>query len=110
MKTITVQSILEAEKPLGLGYSDAERAVKQCGKEFSRHGGGSGPFKFKLWESNQQVVLEASPDYWQGPPKLKGLVFRPIVDENARVSEMLSGGTDVTIYRRFAPTMPAKSR
>jgi peptide/nickel transport system substrate-binding protein len=72
-------------------------AVKQYGKEFSRHGGGTGPFKFKLWESNQQVVLEANPDYWQGAPKLKGLVFRPIVDENARVSEMLSGGTDVTI-------------
>jgi peptide/nickel transport system substrate-binding protein len=78
-----------------VGISPA--AVKQYGKEFSHHGGGTGPFKFKLWESNQQVVLEANPDYWGGAPKLKGLVFRPIVDENARVSEMLSGGTDVTI-------------
>jgi peptide/nickel transport system substrate-binding protein len=42
-------------------------------------------------------VLEANPDYWGGAPKLKGLVFRPIIDENARVSEMLSGGTDITI-------------
>ena len=72
-------------------------AVKQYGKEFSRHGVGTGPFKFKLWESNRQIVLEANPDYWGGAPKLKGVVFRPIVDENARVSEMLSGGTDVTI-------------
>ena len=78
-----------------VGVSPA--AVKEYGKEFSRHGGGTGPFKFKLWESNQQVVLEANPDYWGGAPKLKGLVFRPIVDENARVSEMLSGGTDITI-------------
>ena len=78
-----------------VGISPA--AVKQYGKEFSRHGGGTGPFKFKLWESNQRIVLEANPDYWGGAPKLKGLVFRPIVDENARVSEMLSGGTDITI-------------
>src|SRR5262249_52816711 len=72
-------------------------AVKEYGKEFSRHGGGTGPFKFKLWESNRQVVLEANPDYWQGAPKLKGLVFRPIVDENAPVSERPSGGTGITL-------------
>jgi peptide/nickel transport system substrate-binding protein len=78
-----------------IGVSPA--AVKEYGKEFSRHGGGTGPFMFKLWESNQRVVLEANPNYWGGAPKLKGLVFRPIVDENARVSEMLSGGTDLTV-------------
>ena len=72
-------------------------AVKQYGKDFSRHGGGTGPFKFKLWESGQRFVLEANKDYWGGAPKLDGLVFRPIIDENARVSEMLSGGTDITI-------------
>jgi len=42
-------------------------------------------------------VLEANADYWGGAPKLRGVVFRPIVDENARVSEMLAGGTDLTI-------------
>ncbi len=72
-------------------------AVKQYGKDFARHGGGTGPFKFVLWESGQRFVLEANPAWWAGKPKLAGLVFRPIIDENARVSEMLSGGTDITI-------------
>ena len=72
-------------------------AVMKYGKEFSRHGGGTGPFKFKLWESSQRFVLEANKEYWGGAPKVEGLVFRPIIDENARVSEMLSGGTDLTI-------------
>ncbi len=72
-------------------------AVKQYGKDFSRHGGGTGPFKFVLWESGQRFVLEANPNWWRGKAKLKGLVFRPIIDENARVSEMLSGGTDITV-------------
>ena len=72
-------------------------AVKKYGKEFSRHGGGTGPFKFVEWVSGQRFVLEANKDYWRGAPKLSGLVFRPIIDDNARVSEMLSGGTDITI-------------
>ncbi len=72
-------------------------AVKKFGKDFSRNGGGAGPFKFIEWVSGQRFVLEANPDYFRGAPKLKGLVFRPIVDENARVSEMQSGGTDITI-------------
>ena len=72
-------------------------AVKQYGKDFSRHGGGTGPFKLVEWVSGQRFVLEANKDYWRGAPKLSGIVFRPIVDDNARVSEMLSGGTDITI-------------
>lgn len=72
-------------------------AVKQYGKDFSRHGGGTGPFKFVEWVSGQRFVLERNASHWRGAPKLAGLVFRPIVDDNARVSEMLSGGTDITI-------------
>ena len=72
-------------------------AVKQYDKEFSRHGGGTGPFAFQLWESNQRVVLVANKTYWRGAPKLDGLVFRPIVEETSRVSGMLSGETDLTI-------------
>ena len=45
----------------------------------------------------QRFVLEGNKSYWRGAPALSGLIFRPIVDENARVSEMLSGGTDITI-------------
>jgi len=72
-------------------------AVKKYGKDFARNGGGTGPFKFTEWVSGQRFVLEANKDYWRGAPKLSGIVFRPIIDENARVSEMLSGGTDITI-------------
>ena len=72
-------------------------AVKQYDKEFSRHGGGSGPFMLKEWVPNQRIVLEANKKYWDGAPKLEGLVFRPIGEDQSRISEMLSGGTDLTI-------------
>jgi peptide/nickel transport system substrate-binding protein len=88
-------NMLASSVGLLLGISPA--AVQQYGKNFSRHGGGAGPFKFRLWEPNVRVVLETNPSYFRGPAKLKGLVFRPIADSSARVSEMLSGGTDLMV-------------
>ncbi len=90
-----MMNMLASGAGLVAGISPA--AVKQYGKEFSRHGGGTGPFKLRLWEPNQRIVLEANKSYFRGAPKLAGLVYRPIPDESARVSEMQSGGTDVTI-------------
>ncbi|WP_425449977.1 ABC transporter substrate-binding protein [Virgifigura deserti] len=81
--------------PTGLMVSPA--AVEEYGKDFGRNPVGTGPFKFALWESNRQVALERNEDYWDGAPPLRGVVFRPITDANARVSEMLSGGIDLMV-------------
>jgi peptide/nickel transport system substrate-binding protein len=81
--------------PTGLIVSPA--AVKKYRKEFGRHPSGTGAFKFVSWESNAKVEVEASPDYWDGAPKLKSVVFRPITDGNTRVAEMLSGGIDLMV-------------
>lgn len=79
--------------PTGLMISPA--AVKKYGKDVGRHPVGTGPFEFKEWQSNAKVVLTANADYWDGKPKLKAVVFRPITDANTRLAEMLSGGLDV---------------
>ncbi len=81
--------------PTGLIVSPA--AVKEYGKDFGRHPSGTGPFHFVEWESNSRVVVEANPDYWDGPPELQAVVFRPITDANTRVAEMMSGGVDVMV-------------
>ncbi len=81
--------------PTGLIVSPA--AVEQHGANFGRNPSGTGPFTFNVWESNRQVALEKNPDYWDGEPPLRGVVFRPITDANARVSEMLSGGIDLMV-------------
>ena len=77
------------------GYMASPSAITRLGKGFSRAPVGTGPFRFALWESERQVRLEAVSDHWDGAPKLKALVFRPIADANARASEMLAGGLDV---------------
>ena len=81
--------------PTGLIVSPA--AVEQHGKEFGRNPSGTGPFKFVEWQSNQRVVIERNPDYWDGAASLEAVVFRPITDANTRVAEMMAGGIDVMV-------------
>lgn len=57
---------------------------------------GSGPFKFKSYDSSQQVVdLEANSDYWGGAPHIQALRVRVIADTNALQAELRSGRVDI---------------
>lgn len=81
--------------PTGLIVSPA--AVEKHGAEFGRNPSGTGPFKFAEWRSNEAVVVEANPDYWDGATELQAVVFRPITDANTRTAEMLAGGIDMMV-------------
>lgn len=57
---------------------------------------GTGPFKFKSYDSSQQVVdLEANPTYWDGPSHISALRIRVISDANAMQAELQSGRVDI---------------
>jgi len=57
---------------------------------------GTGPFKFKSYDSSQQVVeLEANPTYWEGASKLTSVRVRVIGDANALQAELKSGRVDI---------------
>ncbi len=81
--------------PTGLIVSPA--AVEEFGSDFGRNPSGTGAFKFAEWRSNEAVVIEANPDYWDGAPELQAVVFRPITDANTRTAEMLAGGIDLMV-------------
>lgn len=81
--------------PTGLIVSPT--AVKKYDRDFGRHPVGSGAFRFGDWRANQRVLLNANAAYWDGVPKLKAAVFRPITDGSTRTAEMLSGGLDVMV-------------
>ncbi len=81
--------------PTGLMVSPA--AVMEHGADFGRNPSGTGPFTFTEWRSNEAVVVEANPDYWDGAPALQAVVFRPISDANTRTAEMLAGGIDMMV-------------
>ena len=81
--------------PTGLIVSPT--AVMADGEDYGRNPVGTGPFRFAEWESNRLVAVEGNEDYWDGTPPLRGIVFRPITDANARVNELLSGGIDLMV-------------
>lgn len=53
---------------------------------------GTGPYKFVKWLKDEEVELEANPDYWGGKPKIAKVVFRPIKETRTRIAELTSGG------------------
>jgi len=72
-------------------------AVMKSGQDYPSHPVGTGPFKFASWERGQRVVLEKNPTYWKGPVKYDRVVFRPIVEDQARLTELLTGQLDLIV-------------
>jgi ABC-type transport system substrate-binding protein len=57
---------------------------------------GTGPFKFKTYDSAQQVVdLEGFANYYDGPTRIAELRVRVISDANAMQAELRSGRVDL---------------
>jgi peptide/nickel transport system substrate-binding protein len=71
-------------------------AVQKWGKDFAKRGGGTGPFMVQEWKQNVELILAKNPEYWNGVPNLDRVIYRPIVEEQARLTELLSGGIDLT--------------
>ena len=70
--------------------------VKQVGwDEFAKKPVGSGAFKYKEWEKDVRVVLEANDAYWKGKPKVHSIAFRPIPEDAARIAALQRGEVDI---------------
>ena len=67
------------------------KAVEKWGTEFGKRPVGTGAFKFVEWKPNQEVILEANPDYWGVKPKVKRVVVRNIKDNSQRLAALKAG-------------------
>ncbi len=71
---------------------------KEVGKEgLARKAVGTGPYRFAEWRKDDRLVFEANPNYWGEKPKFARVIFRPIPDEFARVSALMSGDVDLVV-------------
>jgi peptide/nickel transport system substrate-binding protein len=66
-------------------------AVKKYKNDFAQNPVGSGPFKLKVWDKKQKIVLTANTDFWGQKPYVETLIFRAIPDNNTRLQEMMAG-------------------
>ncbi len=55
---------------------------------------GTGPYKFSEWQSGEKIVLDANPDYFEGRPYIKRVLYRVIPDLSTQFLELQTGGLD----------------
>ncbi|MBD8892467.1 glutathione ABC transporter substrate-binding protein [Roseibium litorale] len=71
---------------------ESPAALKEYGKDVSKHPVGTGPFKFKEWIPGEKLVVEKFDGYWKkGWPKVDGVTFLK-VKEAATAVAMLKAG------------------
>lgn len=57
---------------------------------------GTGPFAFKEYKADREIVFVRHPDYWQkGLPYLDEIILRPIRDETVRFTSVRAGDVDI---------------
>lgn len=73
--------------------------VEKPGDHFGRSPAGTGPFKFVQWTPNQEIVLEANDQYYEGRPFLDAVVFKIFsgVKLEETFTEFLKGNLEETI-------------
>ena len=86
---------------LGLAHAAVvpREEVEKAGERFGRAPVGTGPFKFVRWEPNQEIVLEANDQYYEGRPFLDTVVFKIVVGGKFEetFAEFLQGNLEETI-------------
>lgn len=61
---------------------------------FNRKPIGTGPFRFVEWVSDEKIVVEANPNYFQGKPYLDQIIYRIVPDTSLSEMELLTKGID----------------
>jgi len=56
-----------------------------------KSGNGTGPYKFKSWSPNQDLVVESNEAYWGGAPQIKNVRMKIISEQATRVAALRSG-------------------
>jgi len=78
------------------GYVEMVPPKASASADFAKNPVGTGPYKFVSWSPNDRFVVEAvNAPRWDGQPRMKQVVFRPIPEATARISELKSGGVDI---------------
>jgi peptide/nickel transport system substrate-binding protein len=66
-----------------------------AGSDFSKKPVGTGPYRFVSYAHEEEVILEANPDYFRGPPAVRRVSFKVIPDATTRALELRKGSVDI---------------
>ncbi|MEX0960046.1 MAG: ABC transporter substrate-binding protein, partial [Burkholderiales bacterium] len=87
------------------GYVLPKKAYTESGAQaWENKPVGSGPYMVERYERNAYIRLKAFPQYWGPKPAFETVVFKIVPDASARVAEIESGASDLTLevpYEEF---------
>lgn len=66
-------------------------AIMKYNEDLKNKPVGTGPFIFKSWDENGDIVLERNNNYWDEKAKVDQLVFKTISDSDERIKLLRSG-------------------
>jgi peptide/nickel transport system substrate-binding protein len=61
---------------------------------FSRNPVGTGPYKFKSWQTAEKIELVSNHDYFEGRPYIDRYIYKIIPDQATLFLELRAGGVD----------------
>jgi peptide/nickel transport system substrate-binding protein/oligopeptide transport system substrate-binding protein len=78
MQLTLTESFAPFVSQLAIGHAKIvpRDAVERDPEGFGARPVGTGPFRFTRWERAKEIVLDANPDYFDGPPRLARVVYR----------------------------------
>ena len=95
LKTPFSAFINQLAHPSGVMISPA--ALTKYGKDIAANPVGTGPFKFVEWKQTDYLKVAKNENYWQkGLPKVDTILWRPVIDSNARAAVMQTGEAHFT--------------
>ncbi|MCW8892310.1 MAG: peptide-binding protein [Deltaproteobacteria bacterium] len=62
--------------------------------KLARNPVGTGPYRFSEWLGGEKIVLESNPEYFEGQPYIKRVVYRIIPDVSTQFLELQTGSLD----------------
>ncbi len=76
-------------------YVVPKEEVARWGEDFSSNPAGTGPFVLKNWLPNRELQLAARKDYFEGSPKVNGIIYKIIPEDLTTITEFELGNLDV---------------
>jgi len=79
---------------MSASYVVPREEVERQGADFGSRPVGTGPYVLKEWRHGQSLTLTARSNYFDGRPRLSGIVYRVIPEDLTAVMEFETGGLD----------------
>jgi len=70
-------------------------AARKYGPDLKNNPVGTGPFQFVKWQKDDQITVKRFDGYWGPKPRLGGIIFKVIPDEQTRNLALKKGEVDI---------------